>query len=566
MCSECCSFMRRCLQALKVSMFLLVIAGFPRYALAAALDPADEDGLIGFFNLTGGANWINNTGWSNMTGFMDTTNPPFGVSFDNSGRVASITLNVNNLVGDISALDLSMLTSLISLDLSSNQLTGNMPAAIKLPAGIIALTLSYNSLSGSVPDYSTLTALNTLTVMGAQLSGSLPDVTQLSPALRTLNLNTNQLTGTIPDYYLHANLIGLYLQHNQLNGSLPAVYQLPTNIQWLSLQGNNLTDTIPDYSVIATLTSLALSPLNIQGPTPAGVLAMPGAILTTTPAIDPALDGSSFKAVPITVTGTGGEVGGTVLLRLDGADVGGTFAGGVGEWSVTADLSSLAEGTHTFTVLSYFDAWPGYTAGQASTAASTPVSIFIDTTSPVITVLGNSSVTVAQGGTFADPGTSVTDNHDTGLIASVTGTVDSNTVGSYTLVYNATDNAGNAATPVSRIVNVTDQSAPVITLLGSNPATVTQGDTFTDPGATVSDNVDTGLTVTVSGTVDTSTIGTYTLNYNATDTAGNVATVVTRTVNVVAPSSSGGGGGSLDWMLLFILTIHFTLVWRRATE
>ena len=41
------------------------------------------------------------------------------------------------------------------------------------------------------------------------------------------------------------------------------------------------------------------------------------------------------------------------------------------------------------------------------------------------------------------------------------------------------------------------------------------------------------LIVTTSGTVDTSTAGSYTLTYNVTDTAGNVATPITRSVNVL---------------------------------
>jgi serralysin len=43
---------------------------------------------------------------------------------------------------------------------------------------------------------------------------------------------------------------------------------------------------------------------------------------------------------------------------------------------------------------------------------------------------------------------------------------------------------------------------------------------------------DLGIEVTVSGTVDTSTVGTYTLTYTATDASGNVGTA-TKTVNVV---------------------------------
>ncbi len=84
---------------------------------------------------------------------------------------------------------------------------------------------------------------------------------------------------------------------------------------------------------------------------------------------------------------------------------------------------------------------------------------------------------------------------------------------------------------------VPDTTPPVITLNGLNPMEVTQGDTFTDPGATAVDNVDGAVPVTESGTVDTSTIGSYTRTYTATDAAGNIQTE-TRTVNVVAASNT----------------------------
>ncbi len=56
---------------------------------------------------------------------------------------------------------------------------------------------------------------------------------------------------------------------------------------------------------------------------------------------------------------------------------------------------------------------------------------------------------------------------------------------------------------------------------------------FTDPGSTVSDSFENGLTAIVTGEVDTSIPGTYTLTYNVSDSAGNAATEVQRTVHVV---------------------------------
>ncbi|MFA6257886.1 MAG: immunoglobulin-like domain-containing protein [Candidatus Paceibacterota bacterium] len=96
------------------------------------------------------------------------------------------------------------------------------------------------------------------------------------------------------------------------------------------------------------------------------------------------------------------------------------------------------------------------------------------------------------------------------------------------------------SSPVTIIITAVsppaDTTLPVIILLGANPVDVVQASVFTDPGATASDDVDGNITanIIVTGTVDTATLGSYILTYNVSDAAGNPATSVTRTVNVVA--------------------------------
>lgn len=96
-----------------------------------------------------------------------------------------------------------------------------------------------------------------------------------------------------------------------------------------------------------------------------------------------------------------------------------------------------------------------------------------------------------------------------------------------------TDASGNIATQVTRTVNVVDTTKPVITISGSNPTQVYRNTSYTDAGASCNDNYDSTCNVTSSGSVDTSTLGTYTITYTATDSSGNTKTT-TRTVNVIA--------------------------------
>ncbi len=103
----------------------------------------------------------------------------------------------------------------------------------------------------------------------------------------------------------------------------------------------------------------------------------------------------------------------------------------------------------------------------------------------------------------------------------------------YTLTYDVTDSSGNIATTVTRTVEIVDTIAPIISLQDSNEIEVYMNSTWIDPGATCSDNYDTNCAVTSSGNVDTSTPGSYTITYNTLDSSGNVASSVTRIVEVV---------------------------------
>lgn len=165
-----------------------------------------------------------------------------------------------------------------------------------------------------------------------------------------------------------------------------------------------------------------------------------------------------------------------------------------------------------------------------------------DQTIPVLTLNGTSPMTVAYGSVFTDPGAIATDNVDMNLTAGiiVTGSVNTFAIGTYTITYNVSDAAGNMAIAVTRTVNVTDQTMPVIMLNGTSPMAVAYGSVFTDPGATALDNVDGDISgaIIVTGSVDANTIGSYTLTYMVQDAAGNQADAVTRIVNVVKATAS----------------------------
>ena len=93
-------------------------------------------------------------------------------------------------------------------------------------------------------------------------------------------------------------------------------------------------------------------------------------------------------------------------------------------------------------------------------------------------------------------------------------------------------NDGNSSTETNTTNSTTDTMPPVITLNGQSNITLEQNAVYTELGASARDDVDGDVSVSISGTVDTSTVGNYTVTYMATDSAGNEANV-TRSVEVI---------------------------------
>ena len=81
-----------------------------------------------------------------------------------------------------------------------------------------------------------------------------------------------------------------------------------------------------------------------------------------------------------------------------------------------------------------------------------------------------------------------------------------------------------------------DTTAPVITLLGSNPVDLNVGDTYVEPGATALDETDGDVSSNIvidNSAVNTAVAGSYAITYNVTDASGNAASEVLRYINVI---------------------------------
>lgn len=179
------------------------------------------------------------------------------------------------------------------------------------------------------------------------------------------------------------------------------------------------------------------------------------------------------------------------------------------------------------------------------------INISADLTAPEISLLGSDTMYLSQCDPFVDPGYEAEDNVD-GIITQQV-MVDSGAlavcvVDTYYVTYNVIDAAANEAQEVTRVVIVLpDVEPPTVTLLGSHPDTVEVFNPYVDPGATAFDSIDGNLSVTVVGTVDTSTVGMYTLTYVATDQNNNTGSAVRNVyvVDLTAPTIALNGDDSV---------------------
>lgn len=185
---------------------------------------------------------------------------------------------------------------------------------------------------------------------------------------------------------------------------------------------------------------------------------------------------------------------------------------------ITAKVTTTeANGIVTYTV----------TDSSGNTATATRQIVYKDVIPPVITLTDGEITKTQLGQDYVDPGFVAVDECDGDITANVIveGSVDGHAEGAYTLTYKVADSSNNE-TVVTRKITVTDLIGPTLSLSGEKKMFIKVGSTYSEPGYSAIDNIDGDMTaqVSVSGSVDTSKMGSNTLTYTVTDSNGNTVT------------------------------------------
>ena len=160
--------------------------------------------LKALYEATGGENWTNNANWlSNapLSQWYGASNPAAGAGLGaraTAGGLQRLDLSNNNLTGEIPAA-LGDLVELRYLDLSGNALTGEIPAALGNLTKLEVLILHSNQLSGALPaQLGNLGNLEELALHeNTELSGPLPLSFASLGALETLSVSGTRLCAPV---------------------------------------------------------------------------------------------------------------------------------------------------------------------------------------------------------------------------------------------------------------------------------------------------------------------------------------------------------------------------------
>ncbi|WP_298311467.1 BspA family leucine-rich repeat surface protein [uncultured Aquimarina sp.] len=183
--------------------------------------------------------------------------------------------------------------------------------------------------------------------------------------------------------------------------------------------------------------------------------------------------------------------------------------------AVSMDTSEFMDAVGSYTI--YYDATD--VNGNAAVQVTRTVEV-VDTTAPVITLNGPNPQTIELGAGYSELGATT----DDGAVVSINTSEFMDAIGSYTIYYDATDAAGNAAVQVTRTVEVVDTTNPTVVCQN---ITVQLDDTGNvSITAEMIDNGSSDLSGIVSLAIDVidfdcATIGDNTVILTVTDANGN---------------------------------------------
>lgn len=210
------------------------------YIKQIVVNTVDRDALIALYNATNGDNWTNKTNWCSDKPL----NEWHGVYTDNNNRVHIINLSSNNLSGVLPA-EIGNLQELTSFNVNSNNIGGSIPESIGNLLKLQDFSAEYNKLGGTIPE-----SIESL------------------KSLLAFRITNNSIEGAIPESVGRlTNLISFMANSNKFNGAIPETVSNLKSLKYFEVGRNNIEGFIPDYFAdFPLLERLDLSGNHLSGP------------------------------------------------------------------------------------------------------------------------------------------------------------------------------------------------------------------------------------------------------------------------------------------------------------
>ena len=157
---------------------------------------------------------------------------------------------------------------MVRLTIYDNNLEGQLSAAICRLERLHTLHLSFNKISGALPDeLGACRALKNLWLKGNKLTGAFPDSIAVLPELEYLDVHANGLDGALPKVWNTPKLTIFRAEDNRIAGALPEQLLSQPKLEQVFLHNNRLAGPLP-LTPSATLTALLLANNVLTGPIP----------------------------------------------------------------------------------------------------------------------------------------------------------------------------------------------------------------------------------------------------------------------------------------------------------